>query len=41
MFDLNTLPSLIARDIDSGEHHFPAVPDHVPADVEADPSWKR
>lgn len=41
MFDLHTLPSLIARDIDYGEHHFPAVPNTVPADVEADPSWKR
>ena len=41
MFDLTTLPSLIARDIDYGEHNFPAVPDTVPANVEADPSWKR
>ncbi|MGE0679301.1 MAG: hypothetical protein AB7P69_00100 [Candidatus Binatia bacterium] len=41
MFDLNTLPQLIRRDIEHGESNFPTIPDDVPAVVEIDPSWKR
>ena len=41
MFDIDTLPLLIRRDIEYGETHFPAIPEEVPAVLDVDPSWKR
>ena len=41
MFDINTLPQLIRRDVEHGESNFPPIPDEAPAVVEIDPSWKR
>ena len=41
MFDLNTLPELIRRDIEHGESHFPIIPDEPPVVLNVDPSWKR
>ncbi len=41
MFDINTLPQLIRRDIEHGEILFPTIPDDPPAVLDVDPSWKR
>lgn len=39
MFDLNTLPPLIRRDIEYGETHFPPLPDEAPAVLDVDPIY--
>lgn len=41
MFDINTLPQLIRRDIEYGETHFPTISDEPPVVLDVDPSWKR
>lgn len=41
MFDINSLPQLIRRDIEYGEQNPPPIPDDPPAVLEVDPSWKR
>jgi hypothetical protein len=41
MFDINSLPQLIRRDIEHGETNLPPMPDEPPAVLDIDPSWKR
>jgi hypothetical protein len=41
MFDINSLPPLIRRDIERGETHLPPLPDEPPVVLDIDPSWKR
>jgi hypothetical protein len=41
MFDINSLPQLIRRDIEYGETNLPPMPDKPPAVLDVDPSWKR
>lgn len=35
------LPPLIRRDVEYAEHHYPPIPETMPAAVAADPGWSR